>query len=72
MNPMGYDSLDLEARLKVDCDSRAKAAIKRVVENLSLAHPVTLSLPLEAAVVVIDGVKQTADFAKELRYHMER
>ncbi len=66
---MSYDYLDLEARLNVDRDLRAKAAIKRAVENLS-SHPVTLSLPLEAAVVVLDGVKQTADLAKELRYHI--
>lgn len=66
---LGYDCLDLEARLNVDCDFRAKAAIKRAVADFS-SHPVTLSLPLESAVVIIDGIKQTADLAKDLRYHV--
>lgn len=65
----GYDCLSLEAKLNVDCDLRAKAAIKRALEDFS-SHPVTLSLPLETAVVVIDGIKQTADLAKDLRYHV--
>lgn len=51
------DSLSLEARLNVDCDHRAKEAIRKVMTHLS-SHPVTLSLTLEAAVVIIDGASR--------------
>ena len=64
-----YDALSLEAKLNVNCDGRAKQVLRKAA-NSSALHPNTVHLPLEAAVVVINEEKQTADFAKDLRYYI--
>jgi hypothetical protein len=59
-------TVDIEAKLNVFCDRRAKQVLRRVVAT-GMNHPATFSLPLESAGVIIDNEKQTADVAKELK-----
>ncbi len=65
-----YDTLSLEAKLNVDCDIRAKRAIREYLRTREDSRPKIFRLPLETAAIYIDGVKQTADFAAELRYYV--
>jgi endonuclease/exonuclease/phosphatase family metal-dependent hydrolase len=65
-----YDNLSLESKLNVDCDKRAKQAIRNAVEEGVDYSQATSTLPMEAAAVYINGIKQTSDLAKELRYYV--
>jgi NADH pyrophosphatase NudC (nudix superfamily) len=62
----------LAAQLNISCDRRAKWAVQKAIQTEALDRATIYTLPMESASVFIDGVKQTSDVTKELRYQIGR
>ena len=73
-----WERMTLEEKLNYHCDDMAKKAIKTYAATRgghdadNSAEADRFSLPLEAARVFVDGVKQTTDVGKGLKHHIGR
>lgn len=63
-------ALTLASQLNCSCDRRAKEAVQKAIQEETLTRTTIYRLPMEAAAVFINGIKQTFDLAKELRYQI--
>ena len=72
-----YEHLDLEAKLNCLCDIKVKKAIEKYIEGKGVykgifANLESHALPLEAARVFVNGIKQTTDIRKGLKRDIGR
>ena len=72
-----YEHLDLEAKLNCLCDTKAKEAIEKYIDGEGVYRGISANLeshtlPLEAARVFVNGIKQTTDIKKGLKRDIGR
>jgi len=67
-----WEQLTIEQQLNCLCDLLAKAAVSRSIIRTRDRDINCQRLPQERAAVIVGGVKQTSDVAKDMRYELGR